>query len=401
MTNEENFRELQDRLEVLGHGNVASALSRRHGLPGLNALSLGLAPLDTRVSALPTRFPLAYWFAKPPAGTPWPTVFMHHTFETCWLSRHDERIGGAMYGQLSMLPRQAQMLMLWQTCGISWWINNNGITVFPEDHLVEACSKTDVLDCVSGSDVHPAYPYLMFGLSDKSRITNANGKDWINYVNANFIDNGKEEIVQFGKGNTLGVRMPGDCPRYIIINAFWKSGFVSSFAIPLREHVSLKDTIAEFSNDFIDDEFRQHTMSKDQLDAEHEETATVGKAITAMVFNLCLLMQSYPDYVARQPQSGDRQLRMRTMPPPATYRVNDRTAPLKPPPVAESVKPKDEEGVEQKQTVAPHWRRGHWRRQPHTAEWEVGNPQVKVVLFTDGRRAHMVWIRPIFVSGNR
>lgn len=400
MTTEETIEELQERLKLLGHGNVAATLRKRHGLPGMSTIAMGLDPIGTAMDSLPTRFPLAYWFAKPPEGTPWPSKYLHHTFETCWLSRHEAHIGDAMHFQVASMPKHARMLMIWQVCGIGWWIDNNGITVFPEDHLVEACAKTDVLECVTGGDVHPAYPYMMFGLSDKSCVRNATGKDWINYVNVNFIDNGKEEAVKVGSG-VLNVRMPEDCARYVIINAFWKSGFVSSFAIPLRENVNLKTTIDEFSKDFIDDEFREHTLSKEQLDDEHAETAMVGKTIASMVFNLCLLMQSYPEYVTRQPEKHDRQLRLRKAPSPAAYRVNDRTAPVKPPPVLEHAPTNDAPTTAEKQTVSAHWRRGHWRRQPHTAEWEVGNPMVKVVLFPDGRRAHMVWIRPIFVSGNR
>lgn len=393
--------DLRERIAMLDAQNVATVLSRKHGLPGVSKVALGLEPIGSGLDGLSTRFDREYWFAKPPPGTPWPSRYMHHTFETCWLSRHDAKIGDVLHTQIACMPHHAQMLMIWQTCGTAWWIENNGITVFPEDHLVEACSKTDVLDCVTGSDLHPAYPFMLFGVSDKCRIENDTGSDWINYIGVSFLDNGEEEQVKVGTG-TLTVRMPRDCPRYIIINAFWKSGFVSSFSIPLREHVSLGKLIDEFSNDFIDDEFRESTLTKDQLDAEHAETSRVGKTVASMVFNLCLLMQSYPEYVTRQSEKHDRRLRLRTKPPPATYRINDRTAPVKPPPVYEGPQSqKSDDESDQQRTVSPHWRRGHWKRQPHSAEWEVANPGVTVVLFPDGRHAHMTWIRPVFVSGRR
>lgn len=395
--------DIQERIELLGPKRVAATLRMRHGMPGLSGIMATAVLTNTRPSDLkehPPRFDRSYWFAKPPDGTPWPTAYMHHTFETCWLSQHDMSIGNVMHLQISSLPQHAQMLMIWQTCGIQWWIDNNGVTVFPEDHLVEACANTEVLDCVTGSDIHASLPHMMFGLSEKTRIANAKGDDWINYVLVSFVDNGKEEKCKLGEG-TLGIRMPPECPRYVIVNSFWKSGFVSSFAIPLREHVPLKSVIAEFSEKFIDDEFRQHTLTPDQLAAEHDETAEVGKYITAMVFNLCLLMQSYPEYVFKQPEKHNRRLCLRKQPPPSTFRLNDRTAPVKPPPVHEGPKTADEEITGDRPTKKAHWRRGHWRRQPHTADWEVANPDVKVVLFSDGRRAHMVWIKPIYVSGNR
>lgn len=393
-------QDVKERIDLLGRDAVVQALSRRRGLPGVNPLSLGIVPIDTHLADIKPRFDKSYWFAKPPEGTPWPTLFTHHTFETCWLSRHDKAIGDPLHLQVACMPRQAQMLMIWQICGIGWWIENNGVTVFPEDRLVEACANTDVLDCVDGSDVRPAYPYLMFGLSDKRRIENDDGTDWINYVLVNFIENGKEENVKVGSG-TLMVKMPQDCERYVILSAFWKSGFVSSFAIPLRNHETLRDTIARFSTDYIDDEFRGDNLSKEQLDQEHAETSRVGRTIASMVFNLCLLMQSYPEYVKRRSEKNDRQMRFRTKPPPATYGVNDRTAPLKPPPVVEGRQPHDDDTSDDQRTVKPHWRRGHWKRQTHSSEWEVANPQVKVVLFADGRHAHMVWIRPVFVRGRR
>jgi hypothetical protein len=378
--------------------SLRRALRYRHGSPAVGGLMAAQA--GERASDLlkvPTRFDAAHWFAKPPLGTPWPTACTHHTFETCWFAQHDQKIGGDLYTQIAVLPTHSRSLMVWQTCGIQWWINNNGVTVFPEDHIVDACDKTDVLDCVTGSDIHAAFPHMLFGLSEKARITNTDGRDWINYVLVSFLDNDAPLRATAGRGS-FEIDMPRDCPRYVLINMFWKSGFVSSSTVPLRSGVSLKDTVMQLTENTIDDEFRAAVLTPTQLQAEHAEDAAINTRVVSIVFNLCLLMQSYPAYVVRQPGKHDRRLCVRNKPTmPLTFRINDRTAPLIPPPVTEGCSDADAHDAEKRRRGTAHWRRGHWRRQPHTPDWETGNPDVRVVVFPDGRRAHMVWIRPVFV----
>lgn len=388
--------EIAEKLRMLGPNNVKRVLEHRHGLPGYSDI-LANGPIPSGVAGLRTRFNLNYWFAKPPEGTPWPTRYMHHTFETCWLAQHDMSLGDKLHDQTAALPEQTRLLMIWQMSGIQWWLLQNGITVFVEDHIAEACEHTDVLECVTGSDIHEAYPHMMFALSEKSRLTNRRGDDWINYILVNFVSGTHELVAKYGHG-TMGVSMPTDCKKFVIFNSFWKSGFVSSAAFPLHENKNLKDEIGVYTQEYIDDEFRTHALNAEGLAEEHAETAELGRKVAALVFNCCLLMQSYPEYIQRNRDADNRRLMLRGHPAPTAYRLNDRTAPIKPPPVDESPRPHAATGDDTRE-IAPHWRRGHWRRQPHSDAWEVEHPDIKVVLFPDGRRAHMVRIPPLFIRG--
>ena len=108
-------------------------------------------------------------------------------------------------------------------------------------------------------------------------------------------------------------------------------------------------------------------------------------------------MQSYPEYLTTTTHRArgfntkkmSRQVKVSILGVPSDLRQKV------------SLTPSDKKDSDGTRTLKTHMRRGHWRRQRHNIQWEADNPEVSVVIMTDGGNAHMVWIRPVMVEGNK
>jgi hypothetical protein len=304
---------------------------------------------------------------------------------------------------IDALPPGSRELHIKQIANIQFWQRTNGVTVFPSSELVEKCTHTESLGSVCGSDIKMSFPTILFTLPAKQAFRvkavhhpDAEGESHIGHLLVTVFDDSVPLTVTVDAEEDYRLHMPPGC-RHLLVTAFWDRRFVNNFSVPLSDK-TIRETLNDLRDHFIGDEVRLALMDQEGVREEQDETTQISEWACSMVVNLLLLMQSYPDFVQVAEDRHQRPHVYRNKPKPLTYTMS-RVRDLLPPTVREG-----EITGESGRHNSPHahWRRGHWRRQPHTPGWyaaaiEKGNAPGEVVL-PDGRKAHMVWIEPVFVG---
>lgn len=343
------------------------------------------------------------WFAKCPPGYCSYNQHMRMSFDDI----HKTTYNNTRFADIiDSLPVGSRELHIKQIANIQLWQRTNGVTVFPSAELVEKCAHTDSLGSVAGTDIRASFPTIMFTLprSQAFTVTGATrpaadrheGDSHIGHLLASVHEEGAPLDVIVDGGDFYHLNMPPGA-RHLLVTAFWDRRFVNNFSVPLDSR-TIKQTLDDLRDHFISDEVRLALMDMEGVAEEKDETTQISQWACSMVVNLLLLMQSYPDFVQVAEDRHQRPHVYRNKPKPLTYTMS-RVRDLMPPPVREG-----EITGESGRHNSPHahWRRGHWRRQPHTPGWyaaavEKGGAPSEVDL-PDGRKAHMVWIEPVFVG---
>lgn len=342
------------------------------------------------------------WFAKRPTGFCAYNSHMRSSFDEIHLTTHTNT---GMSQLFDGMPDGSRQLHTKQLVGVQLWQRTNGPTVFPDAEIVEKCLHTESLGSVAGDDVRATFPTVLFTLPEAQRFhvpdtqhTPGVPRPSVDHLLVSIFDD--NTVLRGVIDGTEAVAMPmPPGARHLLITAFWDSQFVNSFSVPLTAD-TIRDTLSELQGHFIGDEMRMHGMDAAGVLREQTETEAVSGWACALVVNLLLVMQSYPQFVKRADDRHQRPHVYRDKPPPVTYMMG-RVAPLLPRPVPDAPRLAGNAGGNH---AAPrvHWRRGHWRRQPHTPAFMLlaasRGEAPKEVSFPDGRMAHMVWIEPVFVG---
>ncbi len=340
-----------------------------------------------------TSFHWRQFFADPPSGYPIPSPLLRLCAEDFWKARFDKVRGHELLNHLNSLEDGSRLLNMWNVCSMQWWLLKHGPTIFPSLSLYDAALHTDILSHIEGSDIRVTYPSLMFVLPTARPILSDDSSSRITHVIVNIVDNSKPLSILLG-GRTVDLVMPSDpaAPLYILVSSYWDNGFVSSMSFPLRHGQSLHKTI-EDNRAFIIVDTERLAAHPSAIASERAETDRISSIIASLVLNWLLMMQSYPSYIEHRPCRHNSRAAISSFSAylqPPTASILPSPSPLLSPP---STSPSSSRGP-----ASLHWRRGHWRRQPHSPAWEADNPSVGVVLFPDGRRAHMVHIPPVLIG---
>lgn len=190
------------------------------------------------------------------------------------------------------------------------------------------------------------------------------------------------------------------------------TGVSETSVIPLIDGQSVLDTLVEYVYPKDGDRLRELYLSSDyEMPMEHlgwdiSDGEVASRAVGDLdgvrvafmqllntVLGLTLTMSSYPDYVQ------DKIVKQRT-PNPKSKKKKSKVSDLKIVEIKVPVidDPKSVPGSTSSTDRKSHWRKGHWRRQVHGAKWKRENPDVQVVTMSDGRQAHMKWIRPLLIG---
>jgi len=299
---------------------------------------------------------------------------------------------------LDALPHGSLQLQLKHIANIQFWQKSNGVTVFPSVELIDKCNKTEALSGVCGTDIRESFPTILFVLPENRQLDIPGGdfSGRVGHLLVSIFDN-TEPLFCDVDTKRLSLHMPPG-PRHILVTAFWNERYVNNFSIPLTEK-SIKQTLEYLNDHFISDEVRVSSMSLSEVKHEQAETFAMSLWAGGLVVNLLLLMQSYPKFVTTMGSQYCRPHVYRDHPPPVTLSMSVARS-LLPPVVHES----SVIGGNASHHASPtsHWRRGHWRRQRHSDTWLAEQVALgsapKVIDMPDGRRAHMVWIEPVFVG---
>ena len=272
--------------------------------------------------------------------------------------------------------------------GTQRWAEHGMQIVYPDPDLVAALIRTDVLDCVTASDVR--------GRSTSFLIV------WPKATMVGVHDTAVASIVNIWNDDKMTMRIGGDkhthrMPehRFMTMQTAWAGGGVNNGCLSLstrRDH-----TLADEVEEVLDPSCALQQRGDDHsfngpLEGERVDD---GRSMIKAILNLVLLMQSHPEYIE---EIKIRQ-RMKVNGKKATKRTAHRIGrsidavsrvPLEP------VKP-DRKPPTGK-TRSSHVRNAHWRRQRHGDAWAAANPDVIEVTMPDGGRAHMVWIEEMRIN---
>lgn len=334
------------------------------------------------------------WFAAPPPGYCRPGIHMRYAFEEVHTTAHND-IG--IYPILRTLKTGSLELYVKQVSNIQFWQRTNGVTVFPSEDLVRMCLRTDSMSGVLGSDIKASFPTVLFALPE-SCAYKVDSHRSIGHLLVTLHDSETKLKAVIDK-EPIELAMPPGA-RHLLITAFWNEVYVNNFSIPLRNE-PIKDSLDQVRAHFIADERRIAAMSQEQVTREQEETTSISEWACAMSLNFFLLMQSYPQFVTRMSEKHERSHVYVKKPKPLTFSLS-RVRSLLPKAVVDGEAVEEEHRGGSHNSPNAHWRRGHWRRQPHSTFWftkslEQGAAPKEIDL-ADGRKAHMVWIEPVFVG---
>ena len=345
------------------------------------------------------------WFAKGPQGYCTPGEHMRLSFEEMHRTQFADD-GHELL--LDSLPRNTLELHLKQIANIQNWQRSNGVTIFPSRDIVEKCIHTEVMEGLQCDDVRVTFPTVLFALPQELALKidathhpdRVDGESYsIGHILVSIFERGETFVPHIDGRQRFSLSMP-DHSRHLLITAFWSKYFVNSFSIPLGNG-TLREILDGTRNTFIGDDLRMSMMDSNDVRQEQQETRMISDWVCPLVINFLLLMQSYPEFVVAMGESHQRPHVYRNAPKPVTYAMSNVRS-LLPRQVRIGGDKIDGDGGESRTQMSAHWRRGHWRRQPHTPAWYAGmvsgGNAPKEIDLPDGRRAHMVWIEPVFVG---
>lgn len=335
------------------------------------------------------------WFAKPPTGYSRPCETALSDFSVFGNMMHKTPEAIRLFKSLSRLTGEDLIIRLTHMHIIQTWLAENGPTFFVDPDILQACEKTDVLGCIQGSDLKVVYPSGYFclpsGMGHKSPFSD----DSVHHIWFKFIEKG-DPITIYLNGGKGPPRHSDETPliadsRKLMLISYWDKAHDSqSYNLPLDiPGKTLAESIKHYSEIITVDASRP--LEQAQTEAE---TVDFGLRAGALVCNLCLIMQSYPQYLAKLGKEASFRQNFANQTPPQSMlirRSKERD-------LQQIVRPHDShEGDPTGRAVSTHWRRGHWRRQPHGVRWEVENPDAKIIVLDDERHAHMQWLEPMLI----
>lgn len=294
-----------------------------------------------------------YTIPVPPRGFPIPPSWLN-TFinKAVFATKNQAIMDQIRVQQQDGLPIGNQRTLV--ICACSLLAENGMRTVFPSPEVVSACMNSNALDSVSVSDIREPYREFMFYLPSEPSI---------------FMDG--------GNGRRLICMIVVFHPTTIFILPIDDLQAPYPLAIPRDEMM-----VAESVRKTCDPQYQTNVP---------RETWSMAEKALNLASSMLLLMQSYPSYVHEfrsKHRSGGR------------ARVGKHLRIGLPDSLARTIRVgMDHRGEHLGGTVAPHWRRGHWRRQPHGNRWAMEHPDVAPIIDHRGRACHMDWLIPVFVSG--
>ena len=335
---------------------------------------------------------------RPPKG--YPTMPAHLSesaahYERMWVSGDGDDeydVAKLQYDCFNQLSKDEKMLAHWEISGVQRWVSQGFRTIYPTPEIVEACKHTDVMSSVMGNDIQISVPSFL--------LVMPNGCGWVNEFGikaSHVVVNLREEesvITKFCEG--VSVEMPMPSPRYLTVTVFWDDFASQSSCIPFEDN---EKTLGEIINKYTTNTEHHISSRMDALLSEEqmEGDRKVAHDIDVFIANALLIMQSYPEYLTTTTHRArgldtkkmTRKVKVSMFATPSNLRQKV------------SYTPKENKKSNGTRTVKMHMRKGHWRRQRHNSQWEVDNPEVKVVVMPDSGHAHMTWIRPVMVEGNQ
>lgn len=258
------------------------------------------------------------------------------------------------------------------------WVEAGRRVVFPSQEIVKACQHTSALKQVMCGDLRTIHPAIMFYFPREPRhhITETE------FLYAALVSILEAPLVT--KLNGREFMMLFDARRYFMASFFWmKDGGGSMWGMNLPDEKSL---------DFMINDAESNVVGETALPVPAQ---TVCGRLMEMIVNFLLLMQSYPQYITKFETKARevggtkaRKLDAYKLALPSNLR---RTIM-----VGQHHSKTHAEG--EPTSRSPHWRMGHWRRQPHGPFFETTNPKVAIIVVGE-QRFHMKWIMPLFIAG--
>lgn len=310
------------------------------------------------------------WLPKPPPGYSYPTDESLEMIGCCAMSLTKSIPG---INPRRLIENDGQEKHIRQTGAmhvIDKWLVGNGPTFYPTLDVVDLCDNTDVMGSATGSDIRTVVPAGLICLPS-AFSARAGG---VTHVLFGIVEKGEEINSEF-----LNTCIRDYMPRCLFASYFdnqTDGGFITSTLLDERSLDKTAQSVAINSDTGKRENFR----------------------MISLLFNLLLVMQSYPQYVERLPGPMGERLHYggKNAVRPYSARI---ARPLQQTTASEPIdqEPPSATGRHPRS----HWRRGHWRRVPHSPQWEGAFPEVGIVEFPDGRRAHMVWIHPVLVCSEK
>lgn len=271
------------------------------------------------------------------------------------------------------------------------WLKENGPSFFLEPDLMDAITSTDALSSVKGSDIKTVYPGGLFLLPRNKTFISSQTGDCISCIFYRILEPGSDlEVLLNGEKPSIALQAKNRC---IFIMGFWeKASDISSFTLSLsKPDKYLSETIDE-GRKKLSFGFPSRLESPEEL---LTEAYYYGNWAASLVANLMLIMQSYPKYLEKIEDKKHVRQHFKDKPLPSSFLIKRSTARE----IHRTVVPDSyPEYMSTGKKQSPHWRPGHWRRQPHGDRWELENPDSKIIILDDGRHAHMKWILPVFIG---
>lgn len=330
------------------------------------------------------------WFAKPPTGFEIPPESAIEEVSVYASLLFESELGLHLKNKHAGLPEPERSTRFAYIYLIQSWIRQNGPTIFVDPEILSACENTDALGTVEGSDVRTVYPCGYISLPKDRGFRSKQFNDRLAHIWFRILEPNEEHVVIFN-GQKLTLRAEG---RRLFMQGYWdKSTDCSSFSFPLDSKGSLinvlEDTRKKLTHGYV-----ERTSNEQSL---REEAYELGEWLGSLGINLLLIMQSYPKYLDKLAQNNSKRQSFSDRPEPSSILIRRSTAR----PIHQVVSSRSESSIVTGKGVSEHWRRGHWRRQPHGEDWEIRNPEVSVISLDNGRRAHMKWISAVYIGLDR
>lgn len=333
------------------------------------------------------------WFAKPPEGFAPPSKGAIESFSIYATLMHKSALGEQVMKRILEEPEPHYSAHMGYIYMAQKWMTENGPTIFMSEQILNACENTEAFKGVEGSDIKTTYPIGYLSLPKGRGFISKQTGDRLGHIWFTILE--KNDKVPFLLNNKVQYLKTQDFGRKLFLQGYWdKSQECSSFSLPLDDSgVSLYDTLERARHKLCADNHVSRITSTEVL---LEEAKDLGLWIGSLAINLMLIMQSYPQYLEKLSAKDSARQNFKDKEPPTSIIIR----PSKSQPILRTVENETDEFPSEPtgKTVGNHWRRGHWRRQPHGEYWELQNPEVQVVILPDKRHAHMRWILPIYVG---
>jgi len=331
------------------------------------------------------------WFAKPPEGFENPPYAAIESFSIYAALMQKSDMSRKVAHAISAQPKDARSVQLGYAFLAQKWIRENGPTLFVSEQILDACENTNAFKGVEGSDIKITYPTGYISLPKKRGFISKQTGDRLSHIWFTVLEPNTDMHI-ISNEERLPLNVDG---KSLFIHGYWeKNPECSSFSLPLNIE---NKTLLEVINESVDKVIFDETVKRvNTVKALEDEAHDLGLWMSSLVVNLFLIMQSYPQYMDKLSKDKSYRQGFKDRSPATSIIIR----PSKSQPVNRVVVNRTDESIINLtgRSVSNHWRRGHWKRQPHGEYWELKNPEVYVITLPDNRKAHMKWIIPIYVG---